>query len=272
MWIKKEKEPIWMFLIWVVIIWVLSVTALKLLTPYSITYGETGKMTIGYLAYVVIGMLFTTPGPVIALYITLRRKEHITLKEYLKRIIYTKEPTKAVIITGTFCTLALVFAIIEGVPNGEPWYLLPIGFLLMIPFVGVAEETGWRGFLQPAFDKKIIFPFSTLAVAAIWFIWHIDQWFDPTSNHYGDSLFGFAINIIIWAFALAAIYKVTKSVIACAIYHAFIDALGAIYDWNLLFDTFPGDVVTNVYRLVILSASVFLWLYTDRTEKSKGLE
>ena len=46
------------------------------------------------------------------------------------------------------------------------------------------------------------------------------------------------ITIFIWAFALAALYKATKSVIACAIYHSFMDAIGAVYDWNLLFDAF----------------------------------
>ena len=43
-------------------------------------------------------------------------------------------------------------------------------------------------------------------------------------------MIGFGITILIWAFALAAIYKATKSIIACAAYHAFIDAIGAVYD------------------------------------------
>lgn len=107
------------------------------------------------------------------------------------------------------------------------------------------------------------FPFSVLTVAVIWDIWHIDQWFDPTSNHYGDSFLGFSINILVWAFVLAALYKATKSVMACAIYHAFVDAIGAVYDWNTLFDPFPGDVFTNMYRAVLLLCSVALWIHAD---------
>ena len=79
----------------------------------------------------------------------------------------------------------------------------------------------------------------------------------PTSNHYGDSIIGFGITIFIWAFALAAIYKSTKSVIACALYHAFIDTIGAVYDWNALFDGFPGNVSTNVYRGIWLCPMAF---------------
>ncbi len=145
--------------------------------------------------------------------------------------------------------------------------MLPLGFLVMIPFVGIAEEAGWRGILQPELEKRMRYPISVLSVAGVWAIWHIDQWFDPTSNHYGDSFLGFCINILVWAFALAALYKATKSVLACAAYHAFVNAIGAIYDWNMLFDPFPGDVFTNIYRVVLLAFSIALWLCADRREK-----
>ena len=52
-------------------------------------------------------------------------------------------------------------------------------------------------------------------------------------------MIGFAITIFVWAFVSAAIYKATKSVLACAAYHAFINSIGAIYDWNALFDAYP---------------------------------
>ena len=114
------------------------------------------------------------------------------------------------------------------------------------------------------------FPFSVLLVAAIWFVWHLPTWLDPTSNHYGDSMIGFGITIFIWAFALAAIYKSTRSVIACALYHTFIDAIGAVYDWNALFDAFPGSLPANLYRVIWLAASVILWLAVDKQKNRRG--
>ena len=45
------------------------------------------------------------------------------------------------------------------------------------------------------------------------------------------------------------------------------DAIGAVYDWNLLFDSFPGSVPANVYRVVWLLSAVALWLIADRREK-----
>lgn len=120
---------------------------LLLLEPYSVSYMKNGRLTVGYAIYAVIGMLFSTPAPLVALFITLRGAEKITVKEYFRRIIHTEKPWTAVWITGLFGIAAFVFALCCGKPNGAPWYMMPLGFLIMIPFVGVAEEPGWRGFL-----------------------------------------------------------------------------------------------------------------------------
>lgn len=256
------------YLLLVGILWAFCFVTLKLwLMPYSIAYTRTGIMTPGYFAYATIGLLFSTPAPFISVLLILLCREHVPVKKIFGWIFHTEEKAKTIVITGIFCLMALVYALINGTPNGSPWYLLPLGFLIMIPFVGIAEETGWRGFLQPEIDKKCKFPFSVLIVAAIWFVWHLDLWLDETSNHYGDSMIGFGITIFIWAFALAALFKATRSVIACAVYHAFMDAIGAVYDWNLLFDAFPGNLSTNIFRIVWLAFSVALWLWADRKDK-----
>ena len=264
MWDKKKKAPVVPYLICIVVLWISVFVVSRMLTEYSVLYKESGVISWQYIVYVIVGMLFTTPAPMIALFITLRRSEGITVKEYFKKFLYTENKILTAVVTGGFCLLALLFAIINGIPNGTSWYMMPVGFLVMIPFVGIAEETGWRGLLQPAMEEKAGFIVGTIITAAIWGVWHVDLWFDPTSNHYGDSFIGFLLNIVIWSFALAAIYKSTRSVAACAIYHAFIDSIGAIYDWNLLFDSFPGNIAVNLYRLIILIISITLWIYSDR--------
>jgi len=265
---NKTEKPIGLYLLLIVGLWAFCFVTLKLwLMPYSVAYSETGKMSVGYFFYAAIGLLFSTPAPFVAMLLIALFKEKIGLGEFFGRIFHTEQKLKTSLLTAGFCLLALIFALINGTPNGAPRYMLPLGFLVMIPFVGIAEETGWRGFLQPALENKFRFPVSVLITASIWYVWHLDMWLNPTSNHYGDSLIGFGITIFIWAFALAALYKATKSVIACAVYHAFIDAVGAVYDWNLLFDVFPGDIITNAYRVVWLGVSVALWIWADRKEK-----
>ena len=265
---KKPKSDICAYLLLILGFWIFTFVTLNFwLKPYSIAYEQTGMLTVGYLAYAVIGMVFSTPAPFLSVLILALCREKIGWKTFWGRIVHTEKKRKTVLLTAFFCATALLFALLFGTPNGSPWYLLPLGFLVMIPFVGIAEEAGWRGFLQPELEKRMPFPFSVLTVAAIWDVWHLDLWFDLTSNHYGDSFIGFSINMLVWAFALAALYKATKSVLACAVYHAFIDAIGAIYDWNALFDPFPGGIAVNLYRTLIVICSVLLWLSTERREK-----
>lgn len=230
-------------------------------------YVQSGRLSFSYIIYAVVGMLADTPCPMIALFLTLRRAEKISPKQYFKRILHTPKPVKTIAVTGIFCALALAFAIECGTTNSSPWYMLPLGFLIMIPFVGIAEEAGWRGFLQPELEKRFPFPVATAFTAAIWCVWHFPLWLQPTSNHYGDSLIGFAIMIFVWAFALAAIYKATKSVMACAVYHAFVDSIGAVYDWNALFDAYPKTNAELAYFVAVFALAVFIWLMADRKER-----
>lgn len=265
--INRQGRLLWYLLLIAALSAFCYVTLQVWLLPYSIAYQETGKMTAGYLLYAAIGLLFSTPAPFVAVMIISVFKDKISVKQMIRNIFRTENKLMTFLVTGGFCALALLYAILYGTPNGSPWYMLPLGFLIMIPFVGIAEETGWRGLLQPELEKRMPFPFSVLLTSAIWYVWHFRVWLDPTSRHYGDSMIGFGITILIWAFALAAIYKATKSVIACALYHSFIDAIGAVYDWNALFDAFPGSLSVNIYRLIWLGAAAALWFIAENREK-----
>ncbi len=139
MWKDKSKNaPVIDFLGWALFLTLLVQGILFLLEPYSISYVENGNLTVGY-ANAILGMFLSTPAPFIALFITLRRTEKITIKEYFKRIVYTPKPLRAILVTGLFCAIALMFALCCGTPNGSPWYMMPMGFIVMLPFVGIAE-------------------------------------------------------------------------------------------------------------------------------------
>lgn len=235
------------------------------LKPYSMACAQTGTITPGYLAYALIGMVFSTAAPFFSVLIVAFCWEKIGLKAFFVRLVRKERKGKTALLTGGFCLAALIFALLRMKPNDSPWYLLPLGWMATIPFVGIAEQAGWRGFLHPEMEKRMKFPVSMLTVVAIWDVWHIDQWLDSTANHYGDSFLWFGVQIFIWAFALAALYKATGSVMASAVYHAFVNAIDAVYDRNALFDPFPDDVYTNIYRAIELIGSVVLWIHTAKT-------
>ena len=57
-----------------------------------------------------------------------------------RTIFHTENKMKTILITSVFCLSALVYALLFGKPNGSPWYILPLGVLIMIPFVGIADR------------------------------------------------------------------------------------------------------------------------------------
>ena len=78
MWIdEKRKAPIVDFLGWLLFISIFAQIIMLIIEPASVSYAETGKLTIAYILYATIGILFTTPAPAISLFIVLRKEEHI---------------------------------------------------------------------------------------------------------------------------------------------------------------------------------------------------
>ena len=70
-----DKNRMGLTRVWWYLILVAALSAFCWLTlhvwllPYSIAYQETGTMTAGYFLYAAIGLLFSTPGPFIAVLI-----------------------------------------------------------------------------------------------------------------------------------------------------------------------------------------------------------
>lgn len=47
--------------------------------------------------------------------------------------------------------------------------------------------------------------------------------------------------------------------------------IGAIYNWNALFDTFPNKAGMIVYYCIALAAAIVIWILADKKEKQKQL-
>ena len=87
MWKSKEKAPIKEFLLCVILISIFSEGICMLLERFSLQYAEEGVITFGYIAYALVGILFSTPGPMRAMYIVLKRKEKC-FSLYLTSLMY----------------------------------------------------------------------------------------------------------------------------------------------------------------------------------------
>ena len=106
-----------------------------------------------------------------------------------------------------------------------PLYVALISFPIMIVGGGL-EEIGWRGFLQPALQKRFSVFLSTVIVSGIWAIWHWPLWFIPGTNQTQRDFIAFIITTMAVSFLLTTIFNATKSIFMCLIFHALLNSFG----------------------------------------------
>ncbi len=114
---------------------------------------------------------------------------------------------------------AAALAAYPGAPEGLG--LVPVVGLVLL-FNGLGEEAGWRGFL---FDRwAAADPASAaLKVSGLWLVWHMPLFAVHAGMQamVGPALIGWAISLILGAFALGHLYlAAARSVAIPALFHA----------------------------------------------------
>lgn len=105
----------------------------------------------------------------------------------------------------------------------------PLRFIFILVCGGGNEEIGWRGFLQPALEKRFNFPIATLLTGLIWTLWHVPAWFIPGSSQAGTSFLLFVVDVLVISFAFAGLYKHSQSIWYCGLFHAFNNTLAGSF-------------------------------------------
>ncbi|MEI4801931.1 type II CAAX endopeptidase family protein [Bacillus sp. FJAT-51639] len=144
------------------------------------------------------------------------------------------------------CYLPTIF---DGATMQKPLYVALLSFPIMI-IGGGLEEIGWRGFLQPALQKRFSAFFSTVIVSIIWAIWHLPLWFIPGTNQSQRNFISFTITIIAVSFLLTTIYNATKSIFMCLIFHALLNSFWSVY--------VPNDKILPAFATLIFGIFVFI--------------
>jgi membrane protease YdiL (CAAX protease family) len=96
--------------------------------------------------------------------------------------------------------------------------------IINLPFLvvlGGLEELGWRGFLQPQFEKSSNYYFSILAVSTIWSVWHIPLWFISGSVQSGLPFALYFLSSIVLTSSFTTLYKYTDSLLLTILSHAW---------------------------------------------------
>lgn len=131
---------------------------------------------------------------------------------------------------------------------------------------GFGEETGWRGYLQPALQRRHSPLVATFGVAAIWAVWHLPMFFVLAS--FGSfapvTLVGWCIGLLSGAVVLTWLYNRSGgSILLVALWHG---------GYNLVSATAigAGFLAAAATVLVILGATVLVVLELVRTRPGRS--
>lgn len=126
---------------------------------------------------------------------------------------------------------------------------------LILLWALVAEELGWRGYLEPFLQemkiKKWVVP---CVVGIIWSLWHYHYFIQGRID---VPLLLFCAGCIIESYIYSILVRTTRNVLSAMIYH---------FSWNLMLNLFmisPSDNGGNIipYTLVIILETVGIIIY-----------
>jgi membrane protease YdiL (CAAX protease family) len=206
--------------------------------------------------------------PVVAYFTFKRADPSFTLKKYLKNAFDFKQKP---LYYGLVVLLVAVYFIVpalmgglsveaspgletQGVSTHIPLYLTLLGIPLFF-FGGGSEELGWRGLLQPELEKRMPFVPATIVTGIIWTFWHLPLWFISATGQSEVNFGLFLIMVLGLTFALAAIRRVSGSVLLCVLFHCAVNSLSGTWPVK---DELPIKVVTTCVYTVLSVAIVYL--------------
>lgn len=199
-------------------------------------------------------------APAIVAITLLLKNKIMPAKQLFKTIFAVKQPIRMYLYTIGFLVLYFGLGTFLGLfEYVSPIYLSLLTFPIMI-IGGGFEEVGWRFVFQPALEKKLPFAAASAITGVIWSLWHLPLFYIEGTSQYAWSFVIFAIGTVGGAFMLAAIYRLSKSVWLCVLFHTLINCLYESFRINAdNFDiAFVPVIITSAVLIIVATILVML--------------
>ena len=121
------------------------------------------------------------------------------------------------------------------------WHELLPRFLFMFLFVGLGEETGWRGFALPELQKRHSPLMASLILGVIWAAWHIPL---IGVEFKGPVIPAFLVSVMSASVVTAWLFNRSRGgLLPLPLFHAMVDTVGGGY----IFPMFQGADVLRLW-------------------------
>lgn len=198
-----------------------------------------------------VPMIVASLGPAVGAYVVYRQTaEGVSIKSFFKYLFFRKIDKTAWLVfisyaVWRFLMVWFAFGIDDPVSIAYMFINLPL-FIV----AGGLEEVGWRGYLQPALERKFRYVGSVLMVGVIWALWHLPLWLIVGTVQSALPFGMYLFLAIILSVTFTTIYKYTKSVLLCILSHAWFNGCIGLSVY----------IGTNGYLQLDLSWKVFVAL------------
>lgn len=205
-------------------------------------------------------------APAYAAFITAKKYQAITVPEFCKQIFFTRDFRQTVLFTAAFSIIQFIVCRMQETYLGNPWYLFILFIPLMI-FGGGLEEIGWRGLLQPLLEKKLPFFIAAIIESFIWSIWHLPLWLVQNTTQASMDFTAFTLYCITLGCTLAAVHRLTKSIWASVLIHAWGNTvLGGMYTISTLIK-FPSKKTIAIYTIQLILIAVIIRIFDSKDKQ-----
>lgn len=232
---QSKSELGWARTYWIGAILQIGFAAL-IIAVGNLTLGS-GKKSLGLLALIIGGTSSALWGSIISV----KSGRVSSYKTILKDFFNFKQSLQHYGLCFLFLLVNFGYLICTSQwVEGIKWWQFIVFFLVAIVFGGI-EEIGWRYTFQPLLETKLSFISASLLTFISWGIWHYMYFYIVGS--FPVSHLAFLIGLLGSCFILGAIYKRTKSLWLCVMYHA-------------LLNMFSQTLSANSLQLTILFTSI----------------
>ena len=190
-------------------------------------------------------------GPLVAAFvITALTEGRAGIKTLLKKLIRWRVGLRwyaAIFLIPVFaCILAAGITLLTGapvpaIPNKTALAGLLDRFIFIFLFIGLGEETGWRGYALPQLQKTNSPLRASLLLAPIWALWHLPLF---GLEIHSNTAVPFVIGVFSATILGTWIYNHTNgSVLLQMLFHTTVNTIGA----GLIFPLFQGNYFTILW-------------------------
>lgn len=142
-----------------------------------------------------------------------------------------------------------------------PLAAFPMLFVYILLLGGGLEEPGWRGYLQPLFERTASTPVAAVGIGVIWAAWHLPLFYIPGTIQHGMSFPLYVPNVVGLSILLAYLTSAARgSVVLAIIFHAAANSMANYYPIGGARGAVgpTGYAILTVLLLVTAAATVLL--------------